>query len=101
MALAETLLDRRRGRVSTRSIRGGQRVPASVLLPGLTVLLLASVVIAAGIGAVSVGPVEIVGIILHHLGIDTRIEFTRQQDAVVWAIRVPRVILAVLVGSGL
>jgi iron complex transport system permease protein len=101
MALAGTLLDRRRGRSSVERIRGGQRVPASVLLPALTVLLAVSVVVASGIGAVRVGPVEIVGIILHHLGIDTGIDYTRQQDAVVWAIRIPRVILAVLVGSGL
>jgi iron complex transport system permease protein len=58
-------------------------------------------ILAAGIGAVSVGPVEIVGIILHHLGIPTGIAYTRQQDAVVWAIRIPRVVLAMLVGSGL
>ena len=80
-------------------VRGGFPVP--ILITGLGGLLGVMTILAAGIGAVSVGPVEIVGIILHHLGIPTGIAYTRQQDAVVWAIRIPRVVLAMLVGSGL
>jgi iron complex transport system permease protein len=72
-----------------------------VLIPSLIALLLVSIVLAAGVGAVSVGPSEIIAIILHHLGIDINVAFTRQQDAVVWAIRVPRVLLATMVGASL
>lgn len=44
---------------------------------------------------------QIIAIVLHHAGISTDTEITRQQDAVVWAIRIPRVLLATLVGAGL
>ena len=101
MALAGTALARRRASIPIEHRGAAQRIPASVLIPGLSILLVAAVIIAAGVGAVSVGPVTIIGIVLHHLGISTDIEFTRQQDAVVWAIRIPRVLLAVLVGAGL
>lgn len=100
MAIAGNVVEQRKV-AETGRFRGAQRVPASALIPGLTILLIFSVIIAAGIGAVSVGPVTIIGIILDHLGISTGIDFTRQQDAVVWAIRIPRVFLAVMVGAGL
>jgi iron complex transport system permease protein len=96
-----TLLHRRRGAAARPAVGVGMRVPGSVLIPGLIALLAASVVLGTGIGAVSVGPVQIVGILLDHLGIGTDIEFSRQQDAVVWAIRMPRVLLAMLVGGAL
>ena len=101
MISAGTLLDRRRRAIQAQPRSATRRVPAAVLLPGLTALLLIAVVLAAGIGAVSVGPAQIIAIVLDHLGINTSIAFSRQQDAVVWAIRIPRVVLAVLVGAGL
>jgi iron complex transport system permease protein len=74
---------------------------ASVLLPALTVLLAISALAGVGIGAVRIAPEQSVAIVLDHLGVSTDVEYTRQQDAIVWAIRMPRVILAMLVGSAL
>lgn len=101
MISAGTLLDRRRRATRSRSAASTRRVPASLLLPFLVALLLVAIVLAAGIGAVRVGPMQILGIVLHHLGMTTDIAFTRQQDAVVWAIRIPRVLLATMVGAAL
>jgi iron complex transport system permease protein len=89
----------------TRGFRGtGEtvpRVPPSVLLPALALLLVLATLAGIGIGAVRIAPEQSVAIILHHLGISTDVAYTRQQDAIVWAIRLPRVILAILVGSAL
>jgi iron complex transport system permease protein len=98
---AGALLERRRRATRSPSLPETRRVPASILIPSLIALLLVSIVIAAGIGAVRVGPMQIIAIVLHHAGIGTDIEFTHQQDAVVWAIRVPRVLLATMVGAAL
>src|SRR5215213_8932078 len=54
-----------------------------------------------GVGAVRIAPQQTVAILLHHAGIDLGIDYTPQQDAIVWAIRLPRVVMAVLVGSAL
>jgi ABC-type hemin transport system ATPase subunit/ABC-type Fe3+-siderophore transport system permease subunit len=89
----------------TRGNRGtGDTVPrvrASVLLPILLVLLAVSTLAGVGIGAVRIAPEQTVAIVLHHLGYDMNVDYTRQQDAIVWAIRMPRVILAILVGGAL
>lgn len=101
MVSAGTTLPGRRGDAKASSIAAGRRVPASILIPSLVGLLIVSIVFAAGIGAVRVSPAQIIAILLHHIGISTDIEYTRQQDAVVWAIRLPRVLLAVFVGAAL
>lgn len=74
---------------------------ASVLLPALAVLLVVSAFAGIGVGAVQIAPEQSVAIVLHHLGLSTDIAYSRQQDAIVWAIRMPRVILAILVGGAL
>lgn len=89
----------------SRSFRGtGETVPrlrASILLPSLALLLVVSTLAGIGIGAVRIAPEQSVAIVLHHLGLSTDIDYSRQQDAIVWAIRMPRVILAILVGGAL
>lgn len=72
-----------------------------VLLPALAVVLVVVFVLSVGIGAVEVPPGRVIAIVAHHLGLDLDVTYTRQQDAIVWAIRLPRVVLAVLVGSAL
>lgn len=87
-----------------RNLRGAEAVPRIspyVLLPALAAILVVSMIFSIGTGAVAISPTEVIAIILHHLGISTDTSFTTQQDAVVWSIRLPRVTLAVLVGSGL
>lgn len=78
------------------------RVSRSVLLPVLTLLLVGSFLLGVGIGAVRIAPQQVVAIIANHVaGVELDVAYTEQQDAVVWAIRLPRVILAMLVGAGL
>src|SRR5688572_3251432 len=101
MISAGALLQRRRETLRAQSLGTRARVPATLLIPSLIAIVLVSIVLAAGVGAVRVGPTEIIAIVLHHLGIDINGGFTRQQDAVVWAIRVPRVLLATMVGASL
>jgi iron complex transport system permease protein len=79
----------------------GRRIDTRLLLPGLGLLLVASVLVALAVGTVSIGPGAVLGIVLDHLGIGTGLGFTETQDAVLWSIRLPRVMLAALVGAGL
>ncbi len=68
----------------------------------LSVALLASVVVSAGTGQLEVPPNEVIGSILHRLGIDWLPMPTHPSgDSTLWAIRFPRVAMAVLVGAGL
>jgi iron complex transport system permease protein len=76
-------------------------MPPAVLLPSLVVLLVVSFVLSIGVGAVKLEPQQTLAIIAHHLGFEIDVAYTQQQDAIVWAIRLPRVLLAVLVGSAL
>ena len=83
------------------SDRGRARIGARSLIAALGGLLVGSVLLALAIGTVSIGPGAVVGILLDHLGIQTGLSFTDTQDAVLWSIRLPRVVLAALVGAGL
>lgn len=89
----------------TKSFRGTAspvpRLRSMVLLPALAVLLVVSILLGVGLGAVRIAPVQTLAIVLSHAGIDLNVAYTHQQDAIVWAIRMPRVILAMLVGSAL
>jgi iron complex transport system permease protein len=77
----------------------------------LTVVLLATVVVSVGFGAVHVSPTDSLRILSHHLvgtdlgtdqstGTDSTTDLARH-DAVIWTIRAPRTVLGVLVGAGL
>jgi heme transport system permease protein len=85
-------------------MRGADTVPRMsglVLLPLLAVVLLVVAIISIGSGAVDIAPRQVIAIILDHLGVKTDVSYTAQQDAVVWSIRLPRVTLAIMVGSAL
>lgn len=71
------------------------------LWPVLGVLLLISIVANLAAGAFEVAPDRVVAILLDHVGIDAGPSFTDQEDSVVWAIRLPRVALAFIVGAAL
>lgn len=87
--LARTLPPARTGRVT-------------VLLVGLVVALLVLVVVSAGAGQLSVAPAEVVGSVLHRLGLDVGpLPAHPQGEAALWTIRFPRVVMAVLVGAAL
>lgn len=91
--------------VRARGVKSAPRVSASVLLPIMLVIMLASMVLSAMMGAVHVPPLEVVAIVINHLGAPFGIHidaaYTQQQDAVVWSIRMPRILLGVMVGSAL
>lgn len=72
-----------------------------LLFPSLGVLLVAAVLGNIGLGAVSISPAQSVAILVEPLGMDLGIDYDSRQRAVLWAIRLPRVVLCLLVGSGL
>ncbi|WP_324679264.1 iron ABC transporter permease [Hymenobacter sp. GOD-10R] len=72
-----------------------------LLLPLLVGLLVVAVLVSAGAGAVHIPVPAVVGILLHKLGLSSGLAFESQQEAVLWAIRLPRVCLGVLIGAAL
>lgn len=79
-----------------RRLRGG-----TVLL-ALTLLLLVLAVASACIGQVPTGPAEVVGSILHRIGLDIGpMPAHPSGEVTLWQVRFPRVTLAVIVGAAL
>ncbi|WP_084540980.1 FecCD family ABC transporter permease [Nocardioides alkalitolerans] len=80
----------------------GRRRRSIAWLLGLTALLVVSVVLAVGLGSVNVSPATVARIIGHHLlGVPGDVTWEVTDDAIVWEVRMPRVVLAVFVGAGL
>ncbi len=73
----------------------------TLFLMGCAVLLLVSMVLSLGFGAVTISPIQVLSILLSRIGIDTGVAFETQQELVLLGIRLPRVILGLLVGAGL
>ncbi|HEY7730388.1 MAG TPA: iron ABC transporter permease [Gaiellaceae bacterium] len=71
------------------------------LLAGLLALLAGAVLLGVGIGAVRIPPGDVLAILLRHAGVDLGVDVDPQQDAILWAIRLPRVVLGALVGAAL
>ncbi|CAA9551306.1 MAG: Vitamin B12 ABC transporter, permease protein BtuC [uncultured Thermomicrobiales bacterium] len=80
---------------------GGVGSRAALLLPTLTLLLVAAALFSVGRGAVAISPAQVLAILLGKVGIATDTAYTAQQAAVLWNIRLPRVLLGMLVGGGL
>ncbi|MFN8053429.1 MAG: iron ABC transporter permease [Acidimicrobiales bacterium] len=82
--------------------RPSTRLSSSWWIGGLTSALLLSLVVAAGAGQLAVGPGEVVGSILHRLGLDIgSMPSHPNGDAVLWQVRFPRVAMGALVGAAL
>lgn len=64
---------------------------------GLCVLLLLAAVAGAAIGSVRLPPDVVAGAVLQHLGLPVDVD--ARQAAIVWSLRLPRVVLAALVGG--
>ena len=78
------------------------RVPKLATFPVLAGVLVAAFLLSLGIGAVDIAPQQVVAILLHKAtGLDIGVEYTRQQEAVLWNIRLPRILLGALAGGGL
>lgn len=67
----------------------------------LLALLGGAVVVGVGVGTLPVSPGQIAAILLRPFGLDLPWVFEERQAAVVLSIRLPRVVLAALVGAGL
>ena len=78
-----------------------QRARSALALLVLPLVLLLVVVLAVGTGAVHIAPLQVLSIFLAPLGVAPLQPFEEQQAAVLWAIRLPRVVLGMLVGAGL
>lgn len=71
-------------------------------LVGLGVALALTVVAGVGAGAVAVDPLTTVRVLGHHLvGLPGEVTWDPSADAIIWQVRLPRVLLAVAVGAGL
>src|SRR6187551_1181878 len=73
---------------------------ARVLGAVLTAALLASVVVAVAIGPADLSPAEVLASIAAHLGLGPAPDSVLR-DAIVWELRLPRVLTAAAVGAGL
>lgn len=73
----------------------------AVLIAGLVVGLVIACLAAAAIGAYEVPPAEVVGSVLHRLGLEMGPVPVGVGESVLWDIRFPRVALALLVGGSL
>jgi iron complex transport system permease protein len=77
------------------------RVLNRVALCGLVVLMGASATIAVALGPADITPGEVWASIAHHLGFALETPLSRLRDAIVWELRLPRVLSAMGVGAGL
>lgn len=82
-------------RARSRQHRAGLVLVLLAVLTGLCFL------IGAGYGAVAIGPGQIVSILFDAVGLPAIWEYTTRESSVLMAIRLPRAILAVVVGAGL
>jgi iron complex transport system permease protein len=88
--------------VSRGSVRDAvRRHPRTVFVASLVVLAVLAVV-AVGIGSVAIAPAETIAIVVHRLfAVRLDVAWTAASDAIVWDLRIPRVITAAVVGVAL
>lgn len=73
----------------------------SLLVSILVVLLIVAIVLSVGMGPLQLSPAQSIAVLLKQLGIQLNITFTEQQEVVVTAIRLPRVIFGIFIGATL
>jgi iron complex transport system permease protein len=61
--------------------------------------LLLALLVGLGVGAIGIPPADIVRSALGHLGFDVQSPLSSVQEAILWQLRAPRVVLAALVGG--
>jgi heme transport system permease protein len=72
------------------------------LLGGLAIALAVSLVLAAGHGQLDIPPSEVLGSLLHKLGLDLGpVPSHPQGESTLWQVRFPRVVMAALAGAAL
>jgi iron complex transport system permease protein len=76
--------------------------PPLMVLPVLGAMLAAVFTLSLGIGAVPIAPMQVAAILAERvLHFDLGIEYSQQQDLVLWNIRLPRVLMGAMSGAGL
>ncbi|HHT27630.1 MAG TPA: iron chelate uptake ABC transporter family permease subunit [Firmicutes bacterium] len=80
-------------------IRGRQSTP--LLLLTLALIWLGVVVVSGAVGAVSIPPGTVAGILGKRFGLPIEATWPEVYDTVIWQLRLPRVILGSLVGAAL
>lgn len=78
-----------------------QRVRGSFLLIILTIIALGAAIVATGIGAIAISPLQVIAILLKTTGITIPVAFSAEQEAVLLTLRLPRVAMALLTGAGI
>lgn len=74
----------------------------TVLFVCLTVALIVSIVLSGSTGQLGIPPQEVLGSLLHRVGIDwLPLPSHPMGDQTLWTVRFPRVAIAVLIGAGL
>lgn len=82
------------------ALRVTRKAPA-VQLTALSILLLLVIILATGTGALYISPLQVIAILLQKIGIHLPVDRAEYLTDVLWTIRLPRVLLAVLIGGGL
>lgn len=67
----------------------------------LIIMLVASIILAAGYGAMHISAQQVVAIILKKAGIHLNVDFNEGMENILWQLRLPRVCLGLLVGAAL
>ncbi|GAB7039606.1 MULTISPECIES: FecCD family ABC transporter permease [Catenuloplanes] len=80
---------------------GARRRSTVLWLVGLTVALIVTGLVAVGTGAIAIDPATVARIIGHKTLAMTAGDWTPPQEAIVWQVRLPRVLLGMTVGAGL
>ncbi len=72
-----------------------------ILLAALAATLLASLLACAGVGGVVISGGSVLAMVASRVGLKLGAPWSEQQEAVLFAVRLPRVLLAAMVGAGL
>jgi iron complex transport system permease protein len=81
--------------------RSARESRARVVLASCLLALLATAILSAGVGAVAIPPLQVVRLLAAPLGLDGGQAVEPSHALVFWSIRLPRLLLAVLVGASL
>ncbi|MEE2035408.1 iron chelate uptake ABC transporter family permease subunit [Rhodococcus chondri] len=90
------------GAVPERALRTPAFGRTTVVFAGLVVALVTLAIASACLGQVPTGPAEVVGSVLHRIGLDIGpLPAHPAGEVTLWEVRFPRVVLAILVGAAL
>ncbi len=78
------------------------KLPMLWLLISLAILLIVSMGVAVGVGSVAIDQATVWGVIAHKLSLSSSLpNWSIGRENIIWAVRLPRVILAAIVGAAL